>query len=282
MKKTLLFILLAFISIAGFSQDIISLKNGEKREAIILETSPAIVRYRLFSEPNGRMYFLFRDEVASIKYKNGKIETFAQPAEQKPEGSTRKIVKDPPTSSPNRSQENTETSNRSITKASAPETNAVKQAENNNQPDKEIYNPPQEKSSKKNSRNSYQDVVYLKSGSVIQGTIIEKIDNKSIKIETADGNVFFYQMSDIERINQDTLEKNNNSISSSKEISNPPQEKKSKKVSSNSSQAVVYLKSGTVVRGTIIEKKDDGSIKIKTANGNVFFYSMNDIDRITQ
>lgn len=45
-----------------------------------------------------------------------------------------------------------------------------------------------------------QDVVYLKNGSIIRGEIIEQIPNQTIKIKTADGSVFVYSMSDIERI----------------------------------------------------------------------------------
>lgn len=47
-------------------------------------------------------------------------------------------------------------------------------------------------------QSNYQDVLYLKNGSIIRGVIIEKIPTKSIKIETADGNVFVYQMDEIE------------------------------------------------------------------------------------
>jgi len=48
--------------------------------------------------------------------------------------------------------------------------------------------------------NQYQDVVYLKNGSVIRGVIIEQISNQSIKIETADGNLFVFQMAEIEKL----------------------------------------------------------------------------------
>ena len=46
----------------------------------------------------------------------------------------------------------------------------------------------------------YQDVVYLKNGSIIRGVIIEQVPNKSIKIETADGNIFVFQIDEIEKI----------------------------------------------------------------------------------
>ena len=45
-----------------------------------------------------------------------------------------------------------------------------------------------------------QDVVYLKDGSIIRGTIIEQTPGESLKIETADGSIFVYQMSEVERI----------------------------------------------------------------------------------
>ncbi len=48
-----------------------------------------------------------------------------------------------------------------------------------------------------------QDVVYLKNGSIIRGTIIEQIPMETLKIETADGSVFVYQMSEIERITKE-------------------------------------------------------------------------------
>lgn len=50
------------------------------------------------------------------------------------------------------------------------------------------------------SQNNYQDVVYLKNGSIIRGIIIEQVPNKSIKIETSDRSVFVYQMDEIEKI----------------------------------------------------------------------------------
>lgn len=49
-------------------------------------------------------------------------------------------------------------------------------------------------------QSNYQDVVYLKNGSIIRGVIIEQVPNKSIKIETADRNVFVYQMDEIEKL----------------------------------------------------------------------------------
>ncbi len=49
------------------------------------------------------------------------------------------------------------------------------------------------------SQSNYQDVVYLKNGSIVRGIIIEQVPSESIKIETADRNIFFYEMDEIEK-----------------------------------------------------------------------------------
>lgn len=56
------------------------------------------------------------------------------------------------------------------------------------------------------AQNNYQDVVYLKNGSIIRGIIIEPIPNKSIKIETADRSVFVFQMDEIERFTKEPMQ----------------------------------------------------------------------------
>ena len=43
------------------------------------------------------------------------------------------------------------------------------------------------------------NIVHLKNGSVIKGLIVEIILNEKIKIETPDGSVFVYEMSEVER-----------------------------------------------------------------------------------
>lgn len=62
-------------------------------------------------------------------------------------------------------------------------------------------------------QNNYQDVVYLKNGSIIRGIIIEQVPNKSIKIETVGRNVFVYQMDEIEKFTKELCQvKAGNSI----------------------------------------------------------------------
>jgi len=45
-----------------------------------------------------------------------------------------------------------------------------------------------------------RDVIYLKNGSVIRGRIIEQVPDKSVKIETANRNVFVYKTNEIKKI----------------------------------------------------------------------------------
>jgi hypothetical protein len=48
-----------------------------------------------------------------------------------------------------------------------------------------------------------QDVVYLKNGSVIRGLITQQIPNKTLTIQTTDGNVFVWAVDDIEKITKE-------------------------------------------------------------------------------
>lgn len=50
------------------------------------------------------------------------------------------------------------------------------------------------------AQKNYQDVIYLKNGSIIRGLIIEQVVNESFKIETTDDNVFVFEIDKIEKI----------------------------------------------------------------------------------
>ena len=50
------------------------------------------------------------------------------------------------------------------------------------------------------TRISAQDVVHLKNGSIFNGTIVEHMLNDYVKIETADGSLWVFNMDDVERI----------------------------------------------------------------------------------
>jgi len=51
-----------------------------------------------------------------------------------------------------------------------------------------------------------QDVVYLKNGSVLKGQIIEQIPGEIIKLQTKDGNLFVFQVDEVEKIKREKVE----------------------------------------------------------------------------
>jgi len=56
------------------------------------------------------------------------------------------------------------------------------------------------------SQQEYEEVVYLKNGSVIKGIIIEQVPDVSIKIQTKDGNIFVYKMEEVDRITKEAIQ----------------------------------------------------------------------------
>ena len=48
-----------------------------------------------------------------------------------------------------------------------------------------------------------EEVVYLKNGSIIHGIIVEQVPNQSIKIQTKDGNLFVFNMDEIQKITKE-------------------------------------------------------------------------------
>ena len=52
-----------------------------------------------------------------------------------------------------------------------------------------------------------EDVIYLKNGSIIRGIIIEQVPGESVKIQTREGNLFVYQMAQIDKIMKESMVK---------------------------------------------------------------------------
>ena len=50
-----------------------------------------------------------------------------------------------------------------------------------------------------------EDVVYLKNGGIVRGTIFEQLPDKSLKIARFDGKVFRYKMKEIDKISKETV-----------------------------------------------------------------------------
>jgi len=59
------------------------------------------------------------------------------------------------------------------------------------------------------AQQNYEDVVFLKNGSIIRGTIVEQIPNQSLKIKTKDGSVFVYNISEVEKMTKEEIVNNN-------------------------------------------------------------------------
>ena len=53
-------------------------------------------------------------------------------------------------------------------------------------------------------------------------------------------------------------------------------------VQAQEQQEVVYLKNGSIVRGVIIEQIPNASLKIQTADGSIFAYKMEEVEKITK
>lgn len=53
------------------------------------------------------------------------------------------------------------------------------------------------------SQESYQDVIYFKNGIIMRGTIIETIPEKSVKLQTRDGNIHLFELAEIARIRKE-------------------------------------------------------------------------------
>ena len=57
--------------------DIITMKSGYKINATVREITQSQVQFYLFTEPNGELYYVNKNEVTNILYRDGRTETFA-------------------------------------------------------------------------------------------------------------------------------------------------------------------------------------------------------------
>lgn len=80
MKKIFVISIMAACMFAANAQaqDIISMRNGQKVKANVAEVNETSVKYLLFDEPYGPVYIVGKDNIASIEYKSGRIETFVR------------------------------------------------------------------------------------------------------------------------------------------------------------------------------------------------------------
>jgi hypothetical protein len=69
---------LILLSMNGFAQDTIFMKNLQRIPAIILEVSPTMVKYKRFHLSDGPLYIENKSMIAQIKYRNGFIDIFPE------------------------------------------------------------------------------------------------------------------------------------------------------------------------------------------------------------
>lgn len=52
---------------------------------------------------------------------------------------------------------------------------------------------------------SAQDILYLKNGSILKGSVLEQTPDKDLKFQTRDGSIYVYQMSEVEKITKESV-----------------------------------------------------------------------------
>ncbi len=57
------------------------------------------------------------------------------------------------------------------------------------------------------AQRGYQDLIHLKNGTKVYGSIVEQTPGESLKLETSDGSVLVYRMDEIEKITRASTEK---------------------------------------------------------------------------
>ena len=72
-KLSLILIFILAACLAG-AQDIIHKKSGEDIQAVIVDVSPGVIKYKKFEDQQGPVYSIAREQVDKITYQSGKIE----------------------------------------------------------------------------------------------------------------------------------------------------------------------------------------------------------------
>ena len=168
------------LTCACFAQDVIVTRDSRKINAIVTQVNEDNIRFKYFDNPNGSTYMLKKSDVVTIIYENGNIETFGTESVR-----TQTATPAPAQSQPQRTAQPQQY-----------------QSQNQRATQTNPYQTQNQRTVQPNQYGQYQDVVYLKNGSMIRGVIIEQVPNRSVKMETADGNIFVFQMDEIETISK--------------------------------------------------------------------------------
>ena len=97
---------------------------------------------------------------------------------------------------------------------------------------------------------SAQETVLLRNGSVIKGVVTDNVQNNTISVKTSDGNVFVYDMGEVMKI---TREK-------------------------SGAMQTVRLKNGSIIKGYITERKPNQYVTVQTRDGNVFRFTVEELE----
>ncbi len=82
MKKSLLIVLTALLSLNAIADDVLITKNSQKINAKIEEVGLDFIKYRRSDNPTGPLYTIAKKEIVSVIYDNGTVEVFQ--TEQQP------------------------------------------------------------------------------------------------------------------------------------------------------------------------------------------------------
>lgn len=92
--KLLLTFFILMISGFIYSQDIITLKSGEKLEVKVVEQTNETVKYKKFNNLEGPVYVIEKSEINLITYENGSTENFNSKSGKKEESKDKEKEKD--------------------------------------------------------------------------------------------------------------------------------------------------------------------------------------------
>lgn len=74
------------------------------------------------------------------------------------------------------------------------------------------------------AQNNTIDVIYLKNGNIIRGTILEQIFGQSIKVKTTDGNVWVFLSQDVDKVVKENVATSNQPTHTEEVVTIPDQE----------------------------------------------------------
>lgn len=70
-KLLMLNLLIWMLSLNVYCQDMITMKNGDKIKAVVLEIGTDQIKYKLFDNVEGPIYTIWKSDALTIEYKNG-------------------------------------------------------------------------------------------------------------------------------------------------------------------------------------------------------------------